>query len=379
MPSSPSAAHFSPDDHAFMTRALALARLGLYSTHPNPRVGCVIVRGGQIVGEGFHLKAGEPHAEIMALAQARAWAEGATAYVTLEPCSHFGRTPPCIEALITAKVQRVVCAMQDPNPLVAGKGIQKLSEAGIQVDIGLLEDEARELNLGFISRFTRRRPWVRLKIAMSLDGKTALSDGRSQWITSEAARADVQHLRAQSAAILTGIGTVLADNPRLTVRDFEVLRPPVRMVLDSRLRLPTDSHLWQDDSAPTWIFHCQTDPYATLKATVPPHVRLFDCSTDDRDDAATQLDLAQALTTATEEGINDILIECGATLSAAFLRAGLVDELIVYQAPKILGGLSLSPFCENEYPEALSTPPHWTTTDVVRLDNDIRWRLRALN
>ena len=235
-PAAPSAPVFSDTDRDMMRRALTLAAEGRFSTSPNPRVGCIIAHGGQIVGQGFHLKAGGPHAEVHALRQAGESARGATAYVTLEPCSHYGRTPPCAEALIQAGVSRVVAAIADPNPQVAGKGLAMLSAAGIRTESGLLETEARELNRGFLSRIERGRPFVRLKCAASLDGKTALSDGLSQWITGEAARHDVQILRAESCAVLTGIGTVLADDPQLNVRAFPTLRQPLRIVLDSRLR-----------------------------------------------------------------------------------------------------------------------------------------------
>ena len=236
---------FSALDTQMMQTALELAKLGRFSTSPNPRVGCVIAHGTQIVGQGFHVKAGEPHAEVHALRQAGAAAKGATAYVTLEPCSHYGRTPPCAEALVHSGVTRVVAAMTDPNPLVAGKGLSMLEAAGIRTESGLLEAQARELNRGFLSRIERGRPFVRLKCAASLDGKTALSDGRSFWITGEAAREDVQILRAESCAVLTGIGTVLADNPKLNVRSFPTLRQPARIVLDSRLQ-----SLWTATSLP---------------------------------------------------------------------------------------------------------------------------------
>src|SRR5574340_443268 len=224
-----------------MARALQLAARGLCTTSPNPRVGCVIVRDGRVVGEGWHERAGTPHAEIHALKAAGEMARGATVYVTLEPCSHHGRTPPCAEALIQAGVARVAAAMRDPNPLVAGGGIQMLTLSGIQAEVGLMEPEARALNPGFVSRMTRQRPWVRLKTASTLDGKTALANGASQWITGEAARADVQKLRARACAILTGSGTVLADNPRMNVRDFDIGRQPLRVVVDSGLRTPTDA------------------------------------------------------------------------------------------------------------------------------------------
>ncbi|HET7331554.1 bifunctional diaminohydroxyphosphoribosylaminopyrimidine deaminase/5-amino-6-(5-phosphoribosylamino)uracil reductase RibD, partial [Dyella sp.] len=236
-----------------MTRALALAERGLFTTQPNPRVGCVIVRDGEVVGEGWHQKAGEPHAEVFALRAASEKARGATVYVTLEPCSHQGRTPPCADALIEAGVARVVIASTDPNPKAMG-GVDKLRAAGITVETGLMEDAAHELNIGFFSRLERGRPWVRVKLAMSLDGRTALANGESKWITGEAARADVQRWRARSSAILTGSGTVLADDPRLTVRLDEPFEPPLRVVLDRLLRTPAHAHLL-DGTAPTLILH----------------------------------------------------------------------------------------------------------------------------
>ncbi|WP_277073836.1 bifunctional diaminohydroxyphosphoribosylaminopyrimidine deaminase/5-amino-6-(5-phosphoribosylamino)uracil reductase RibD, partial [Simonsiella muelleri] len=251
--------HFSDLDHAHMHRALELAWQGRFSTSPNPRVGCVIAHGEQIVGQGFHVKAGEPHAEVHALRQAGSLAQGATAYVTLEPCAHYGRTPPCAESLRESGVARVVAAMRDPNPLVAGKGLAILTAAGVLVECGLLEHKARELNRGFLSRIERKRPFISLKMAASLDGKTALSDGCSKWITGELARSDVQQLRAQSCAILTGIGTILADNPQLNVRQFNTLRQPIRVILDSYFRLPEKSQVVQDDGE-TWLFTLADTP-----------------------------------------------------------------------------------------------------------------------
>ena len=234
-----------------MAQALRLAERGLYTTSPNPRVGCVLVRDGKMLGEGWHHRAGEPHAEVLALLAAGEQARGANAYVTLEPCSHHGRTPPCADALIAAGVARVVVAVQDPNPQVAGQGLAKLRAAGIVVESGLMEAAARELNIGFFARMTRGRPWVRSKIAMSLDGRTALNNGTSKWITSAAARQDVQHWRARSCAVLTGIGTVLADNPQLNVRDAETSRQPLRVVLDSQLRLPLTSRILSSLPSPS--------------------------------------------------------------------------------------------------------------------------------
>ncbi len=357
---------FSPTDRALMQRALSLAWQGRFTTSPNPRVGCVIARGSQIVGEGFHLKAGEPHAEVHALRQAGSAAQGATAYVTLEPCAHHGRTPPCAEALIRAGISRVVAAMADPNPLVAGKGLAMLQAAGIQVAAVLLEDEARRLNRGFLSRIERGRPFVKLKTAASLDGKTALANGQSQWITGSAARHDVQILRAESCAVLTGIGTALADNPRLTVRDFPTLRAPLRVLLDSRLRLPAGSHLL-DGSAPTLVY--------TLSGNPPPpgHAEIRRLSPD----AQGRLDLAAVLADLAERGIGELMLEAGATLGSAFLAQDLVDEIVCYQAPKLLGGTqSPTLFRLPENPSALSRAPDWQTVSVEQLGGDIKWVLQ---
>ena len=357
---------FSHADHALMQQAIALAWQGRFSTSPNPRVGCVIAQGGQIVGQGFHLKAGEPHAEVHALRQAGNAAQGATAYVTLEPCAHHGRTPPCAEALIRAGVRRVVAAMQDPNPLVAGKGLAMLEAAGIQVACGLMEREARQLNRGFLSRIERGRPFVKLKTAASLDGKTALANGQSQWITGEAARHDVQIQRAESCAVLTGIGTALADNPRLTVRDFPTLRPPLRVLLDSRLRLPAGSHLL-DGSAPTLIYTLSDRPAPDGAAEI--------CGLEA--DAQGRLSLNAVLADLAARGISELMLEAGATLGSAFLAQDLVDEIICYQAPKLLGGAqSPTLFRLPENPAALSREPDWHTVGIEQLGDDIKWVLQ---
>ncbi|OAM40009.1 MULTISPECIES: bifunctional diaminohydroxyphosphoribosylaminopyrimidine deaminase/5-amino-6-(5-phosphoribosylamino)uracil reductase RibD [Eikenella] len=356
---------FSPADHALMQQAIALAWQGRFSTSPNPRVGCVIAQGGQIVGQGFHLKAGEPHAEVRALRQAGSAAQGATAYITLEPCAHHGRTPPCAEALNRAGVRRVVAAMQDPNPLVAGKGLSMLEAAGIQVACGLMEREARQLNRGFLSRIERGRPFVKLKTAASLDGKTALANGQSQWITGEAARHDVQIQRAESCAVLTGIGTALADNPRLTVRDFPTLRAPLRVLLDSRLRLPAGSHLL-DGSAPTLIYTLSDSP-APAAAEI---CRL-------KADAQGRLNLSAVLADLAARGIGELMLEAGATLGSAFLAQDLVDEIVCYQAPKLLGGTQSSTlFRLPENPAALSCESNWHTISVEQLGDDIKWVLQ---
>jgi len=322
---------FSAADHEYMTRALRLAERGLYTTTPNPRVGCVLVKDGQIIGSGWHEKAGEPHAEVHALRAAgeAGVAQGATAYVTLEPCSHHGRTPPCADALIAAGIARVVCAMRDPNPLVAGQGLDKLKAAGIAVESGLLEVEARELNIGFVSRMTRGRPWLRLKIAASLDGKTALRNGLSQWITGPDARRDGHAWRARSCAMLTGIGTVRDDNPRLNVRDVETTRQPLRIVVDSRLEIPLDAAILADGNA---LIACAVKhPEKTL--------RLKEQGADVvlLPNANGKVDLPALMQELGRRGINEVMAEAGLKLNGSLLRELCVDELLIYQAPMLLG------------------------------------------
>lgn len=359
--------YFSSTDFSMMQKALNLAALGRFSTSPNPRVGCVIAHGSQIVGQGFHVKAGEPHAEVHALRQAGEMAQGATAFVTLEPCSHYGRTPPCAEALIQAGVSRVVAAMRDPNPLVAGKGLALLEAAGIKTECGLLESEARELNRGFLSRIERRRPFVRLKCAVSLDGKTALSDGNSFWITGEEARADVQVLRAESCAVLTGIGTVLADNPQLNVRDFPTLRQPARIVLDSRLRLPPYSHLVTDGQSLTYIATLERDEDKLRPYREHAHIRILMPS----ETADGKIDLHHLMRLLADEGFGEIMVEAGSELTSAFLAEDLADEIVLYRSPKILGsGKDLFSLPENR--TALSAPPLWTPVSTEILGHDIK-------
>lgn len=316
-------------DFQHMARALQLARNGMFTAHPNPRVGCVLARDGRIIGEGWHARAGGDHAEIAALKNC-ADARGATAYVTLEPCSHHGKTPPCADALIEAGIARVVAAMQDPNPLVAGNGLARLRAAGIATECGILEDDARRLNPGFIKRMTEGRPFIRSKLAMSLDGRTALASGESKWITSHAARQDVHRLRAQSAAILTGIDTVLADDPALTARIDEDLLQPLRIVLDSRLRMPANAQL----------------------AKLPGRSLILTCGEDRHKIAALEdagfeihrlpqkngrIDLNAVTAFLAGQQINELLVEAGPTLNGALLAENLVDEWIVYMAPCVLG------------------------------------------
>ena len=327
----------------FMARALQLAERGLYTTTPNPRVGCVIVKAGRIIGEGWHEKAGEAHAEAMALRSSVGAADtqlsvgaddtpssaGATAYVSLEPCNHFGRTPPCSDALIAAGVKRVVAAIQDPNPLVAGQGLAKLRAAGITVECGLHEAEARELNIGFVSRMTRGRPWVRVKVATSLDGKTALNNGVSQWITGAAARRDAHHWRARSCAILTGIGSVKHDNPRLTVRDVLTTRQPVRVVLDSHLETSPGAAVLEGGGALIFCAERNTGRQSALEAAGAEVLVMPD--SDGR------IDLAAMLRELGRRGVNELLVEAGATLNGTMLAANLVDEILIYQAPILIG------------------------------------------
>lgn len=318
---------FDAVDHLHMANALRLAARGSYTTRPNPMVGCVIAHGEQVVGEGWHQRAGGPHAEVFALRQAGASARGATAYVTLEPCAHHGRTPPCALALIKAGVARVVAAMRDPFPQVDGGGFDLLRHAGIDVAEGLMSAEARELNRGFLSRVERGRPWVRIKLAASLDGRTGMADGTSKWITGAAAREDVQHWRARAGAILTGASTVLADDPLLTVRlpEAEFL-PPLRVVLDGRLR-SLDRTRVRSAGAPTLYVHDRT--------LVPPargNVEYVGISCQEG-----RLELADVLGLLAERGINEVHTEAGATLCGALLAGGWVDELLLYQAPTLLG------------------------------------------
>jgi diaminohydroxyphosphoribosylaminopyrimidine deaminase/5-amino-6-(5-phosphoribosylamino)uracil reductase len=319
-----------PEDNFYMARALQLAKLGRYTTDPNPRVGCVLVKNGQIIGEGWHEKAGEGHAEVQALKSAQD-TQGATAYVTLEPCSHHGRTAPCCDALINAGITRVVAAMQDPNPLVSGRGLAKLKEAGVDVSCGCLQDDAQLLNRGFISRMTKQKPFVRSKLAMSLDGRTAMATGESQWITSELARADVHLLRAESSALLTGINTVLADNPAMNARvDFPIVQP-IRVVLDSQLQMPVTAKMLSL-AGRSLILTCSDDK---LKTT-----QLQDAGAEVYQIPATsngRLDLPAVLGFLAQQQINEVLIEAGAILNGALLALGLIDEYIIYLSTSILG------------------------------------------
>ena len=328
-------------DQYYMAQALRLAERGLWSTDPNPRVGCVIVRDGEIVGEGWHQVAGEPHAEIHALRMAKDKAAGSTCYVTLEPCCHYGRTPPCTDALIKAGITRVVVAMTDPNPLVSSKGIEQLLKAGVIVDTGVLSHEAEQLNPGFFMRMRHNRPYIRGKMAMSLDGRTAMASGESQWITSQDARGDVQCLRARSSAIMTGAGTVLADDPSLTVRETELpcylqskpslVKQPLRVIIDTHLSMPLNAKML-DLPGQTVIFTAsQNERLTTLLEKAGAHVIYM----PGREREVDLNLMCQKL--AEEYEVNELLMETGATLNGAMLRAGLIDELIIYMAPILMG------------------------------------------
>ncbi|MGH8183719.1 MAG: bifunctional diaminohydroxyphosphoribosylaminopyrimidine deaminase/5-amino-6-(5-phosphoribosylamino)uracil reductase RibD [Rhodanobacteraceae bacterium] len=409
---------FSTADHALMARALRLAERGLCTTQPNPRVGCVIARAGEVVGEGWHRRAGGPHAEVFALRAAGARARGATAYVTLEPCSHQGRTPPCADALVEAGVARVVVASDDPNPRIAGAGLQRLRDAGVAVESGLVRDAARELNRGFFARFERGRPWVRVKLAMSLDGRSALANGESKWITGEAARADVQRWRARSSAILTGAGTARADDPRLTVRlpDLEPLPPrergrgegsgavrapihgapssrhpassstaahaapgiaqpqpfrPLRVVLDARLgALRSGAHLL-DGTTPTLVLHApdaqaRDDRYARVELS------MVGCDTKGR------LDLDEVLKLLAARGVNELQVEAGPTLCGALFDQGLVDELLLYVAPALLGD-SARPLLGLPPLTSMADRWHMRLMDRRQIGADARLRLRPMS
>lgn len=361
-------------DAHYMARALELARKGLYSTHPNPRVGCVIVRDGQVVGEGWHVRAGEPHAEVHALRQAGELARGACAYVTLEPCSHHGRTPPCAEALVKAGVARVVAAMQDPNPQVAGQGLKRLADVGIEVASGVLEAEARALNPGFLKRMEHGLPFVRVKLAMSLDGRTAMASGESQWITGPAARSAVQRLRARSSVVLTSAQSVLADTARMTVRADELgldagstalamARPPLRVLIDGRLRLPLTAPFFQ--AGPVLVV---TAAAPVAQYAQAGHDLLSLPGTDGH------VDLPALLRELARRGASEVLVEAGPGLAGAFAQQGLVDEYQLFIAAKFLGS-SARPLLD--WPLArMSEAQALKITDMRAVGDD--WRVTAI-
>ena len=357
----------SPADQAHMAQALRLAKRGLYSTSPNPRVGCVIVRDGVVVGEGWHQRAGEAHAEVNALQQAGAAARGATAYVTLEPCSHHGRTPPCTEALLAAGIGRVVAAMADPNPLVAGRGLAQLQAAGVAVDVGLMADEAHELNIGFVSRMTRQRPWVRLKAAASLDGKTALQNGESQWITGPQARQDGHCWRARACAILSGIGTVRKDDPQLNVRGVDTPRQPLKVIVDSRLELSPAARLLEAGNV-LLVSAGQAVAEVAEKAAA---LRERGAEILDLPDGKGRVDLHALLHELARRGLNEVHVEAGSRLNGALLAAGLVDEVLLYLAPCLLGDTAQGLFALPAL-ESLAGKHQLAIRAAERLGDDLR-------
>ena len=351
----------------WMSLAIQLAKKGLYYTEPNPRVGCVIVKNNQLIGQGWHQRAGQNHAEINALNSIKDNnAKDATVYVSLEPCCHQGKTPPCVSALIKAQVAKVVVAMIDPNPLVSGNGIQALKKAGIKVELGLLEQQAKLLNPGFISIFNRNRPWVRLKLAMSLDGRTAMKSGESMWVTGNYSRKDGHKLRAQSGAIITGIGTVLKDNPQMTVRGLNIGRQPIRVVLDSKLKVPLDANIFQS-TGQVIIFCCQSNSYKK-SLLEQMNVKVIEDKSH-----SSKLDLKFVLSWLAKNSVNEVLIEAGATLAASFIEQKLVDELIVYMSTKIMGATArpLVNLPLNNINDAIE----FKLKDIRQIDKDIKFTL----
>lgn len=380
---------FTDVDRRAMARALELAERGLETTHPNPRVGCVLAQGEEIVGEGWHERAGEPHAEVNALRAAGPKAVGATAYVTLEPCAHHGRTPPCVEALIAGRVARVVFAVEDPNPRVSGQGAEALRRAGMAVESGLLAREAAALNPGFLKRMRSGRPWVTVKLAMSLDGRTALASGASQWITGSAAREDVQHWRARSSAILTGIGTVLADDPRLDVRLPDPpfgrsRRQPLRVVLDARLRTPPSARMLATGGAVLIVGAANRGEdeveHAARRARLVQRGAVIEEVSAPEPGAtpgteASRLSLPDVLDLLGRREINELWVEGGPALAGALLREALVDELIVYIAPKLLGPQA-RPLIEMSELRNLQDAPNFAIIESRQIGEDVRLRVR---
>ena len=361
---------FNAADHGHMAEALRLAERGLYTTDPNPRVGAVVVKDGKVIGSGFHRKAGEAHAEVLALQEAGAAAQGATLYVTLEPCAHQGKTPPCADAVVAAKLARVVVAMTDPNPLVSGNGFEKLAAAGIATAQGLMEAQARALNPGFISRMTRKRPWVRSKLAVSLDGRTALADGESKWISGEASRWDVHHWRARSSAVLTGIGTLLKDDPSLNVRLEGEWLQPKKIVIDPNLSTPPDAKVFKQHPDSVYIATTIEDEEEhELLNNVGANIQVFP------EKSSGMMDMKLVLEILAELECNEVLVEAGAGMNGPLLAAGLIDELIVYMAPNVLGDTARGMF---------SLPPlagmdqrrEFEITDIRKLGQDLRLMLR---
>lgn len=350
-------------DRDFMRQALEFASRGLYTTTPNPRVGCVIVGDGAVVGSGWHEKAGMPHAEVLALKEAGERAGDATLYVNLEPCSHHGRTPPCVDAVISAGIKRVVAAMQDPNPKVAGAGFAKLRAAGIEVESGVMEEEARELNIGFVSRMTRGRPWVRMKIAASLDGRTALANGKSQWITGEAARADGHRWRARACAVLTGHGTVRDDDPQLNVRGVDTPRQPLKIVVDSRFETPLSARLLKDGKA---LIAGAVNEKARIAALEKAGADTVIVPND-----RGKVELLELMEELARRELNEIHVEGGTKLNGSLLQAGVVDELLVYLAPSVIGDSGRGMFDLPELTE-LARSTALKIREVERVGEDLR-------
>jgi len=354
---------FTADDHAHMARALRLAQRGLLTTTPNPRVGSVVVQQGSVVGEGWHERAGEPHAEAHALTQAGAHARGATVYVSLEPCSHYGRTPPCVDALVAAGVARVVAAMEDPNPRVAGEGLARLRSGGIRAECGLLEEQAREINLGFVSRMQRGRPWVRVKTAASLDGRTALANGTSQWITGLPARRDGHRWRARSCAVLAGIGTVLADDPRLNVRHVETTRQPLVVIVDRHLQLKPSARVLEAEQV---LVVAAREEQAKMQVLADAGAEVVILP-----DAGGKVDLTALMRELARRELNEVLVESGNRLNGALLRAGVVDELLLYLAPHLLGDSARGMFDLQEL-TALEQRVELKLREVRQIGSDLR-------
>lgn len=374
---------FNDQDVSYMRQALELAERGLFTTTPNPRVGCVIVREHRVVGQGWHVRAGEPHAEVHALAEAGEQARGATAYITLEPCSHTGHTGPCSQALIQAGVASVVAAMEDPNPLVSGQGLAQLRDAGIEVRCGLLADEAAAMNVGFVARMKRGRAWVRAKSAISIDGYIALPNGQSQWLTDAASRADGHAWRARACAVITGIGTFLKDRPLLTVREVMTSRQPLRVVIDARLQAEADMPFFHDP-APALVV-CTIDPDEPEHRQRADQLRSLGVEVVRLPSACGQPGRPMALTALvqllTDRGMNELHLEAGSRMTGAFLQAGLLDEWLIYQAPIFLGaGMPMAepltallgrqdPLVEP------SQAPRWRRLDAVPIGDSLRFRL----
>lgn len=361
---------FSASDHQYMAAALELASRGVASCMPNPQVGCLLVKQDKIIGRGWHQQTGGAHAEVFALEEAGDQARGATAYVTLEPCAHQGHTPPCSKALIAAGVHRVVVALEDPYHEVSGRGVQQLEQAGIRIECGLMAAEAAWQNRGFIHRCMHQRPWVRLKMAVSLDGKIALKNGQSQWITSAPARADVQQLRARSGAIVTGIGTVLADKPKMTLRLPDTNRQPLRVILDSHWQTPPDAPILSAPGAVIIAGLTDTPIPAQLQAACAK----FEHECLGLAPVNNGLDLSQLLNMLAERQINEVQIEAGSVLAGSFISAGMVDELVVYQAPKFMGNTAKSMFMLEEL-TSMEQINDWHWQDVTTIGNDLRLTL----